>query len=251
MDGPSIIALSGQLALQRQLDTTANNVANMNTAGFRRDQMLFQSHISRLAVPGRQVAFVQDRATYVDVAQGPIERTGNPLDVAINGEGFLAIERPGNAGRGYTRDGRLKVAPDRTLVDNSARPVLDESGTRILIPERTSNIEIRADGTIIATIDRRPQQVGRIGLFRTTELRAVRKAGDGLLDIPAAQIQPVDPLSRASRFAQGALENSTVQPVREIANLTELQRSYERMQKIMADDDSRLNKMIDMLGRPN
>jgi flagellar basal-body rod protein FlgF len=251
MDGPSIIALSGQVALQHQLDTVANNVANMNAAGFRGDRMLFQSFISRLAVPGRQVAFVQDRATYVDATQGPIESTGNPLDIAINGEGFLAVQRPGDAGRGYTRDGRLKVSPSRTLVDNAGRPVLDDGGTPILIPERTSRLEIRAEGTIIATIDRRPQQVGRIGLSRAGDPRAVRKAGDGLFDIPTADLRPVDPLARSTRIVQGSLETSNVRPVQEIANLTDLQRSYERMQKIMTDDDGRLHKMIDALGRPN
>ena len=184
MDGPGIIGLSGQVALQRQLEATANNIANMNTAGFRRDRMLFQSFVSPLAVPGRQVSFVQDRATYVDVGQGAIETTGNPLDAAINGEGFFAIERPGNAGRGYSRDGRLRIGADRTLVDSSGRPVLDDGGNRILMPERSTALEIRADGSIIATIDRLPQQVARLGLFRANEPRAVRKAGDGLYEIP-------------------------------------------------------------------
>lgn len=250
MDGPSIIALSGQLALQQQLDTVANNVANMNAAGFRGDRLLFQSFVSRLAVPGRQVAFVQDRATYVDAGQGPMKSTGNPLDIAVNGEGFLAVQRP-DGSRGYSRDGRLKIAPDRTLVDNAARPVLDEGGARILIPERSSQIEIRADGTLIATVDQRPQQVGRIALSRAADPKAVRKAGDGLYDIPAAQLQPVDPLARGTRIAQGSLERSNIQAVQEISNLSELQRSYERMQKIVSDDDTRLRKMIDALSRNN
>lgn len=251
MDGPGIIGLSGQVALQRQLEATANNIANMNTAGFRRDRMLFQSFVSPLAVPGRQVAFVQDRATYVDVGQGAIETTGNPLDAAINGDGFFAIERPGNAGRGYSRDGRLRIGADRTLVDSSGRPVLDDGGNRILMPERSTAVEIRADGSIIATIDRLPQQVARLGLFRANEPRAIRKAGDGLYDIPQAELRPVDPQARGTRIAQGALEASSVQAVGEITNLTDLQRSYERMQKIMSDDDSRLRRMIEALGRPN
>lgn len=251
MDGPGIIALSGQVALQRQVDTVANNVANMNAAGFRGDRMLFQSYISRLNVPGRQVAFVQDRATYVEATQGPIEATGNPLDLAINGEGYFAVERPGGAGRGYTRDGRMKIGPDRTLMDNAGRPVLDDAGGRILVPERATRLEVRADGSIIATVDRRAQSVARLGLSRAQEPRAVRKAGDGLYDIPEGQAQPVDPMSRATRLVQGSLESSNVQPVTEIANLSDLQRAYDRMQRIVSDDDQRLRRMIETLSRSN
>jgi flagellar basal-body rod protein FlgF len=253
MDGPGIVGLSGQVALQQRLDATANNIANMNTAGFRGDRTLFQSFVSRLNVPGRQVAFVQDRATYVDAVQGAIESTGNPLDVAIDGPGFLAVERPGNAGRGYTRDGRLRSAPDRTLVDSTGRPVLDEGGSHITIPERTTKVEIRADGTLIATVDRREQSVARIGLFTANDIRAVRKAGDGLLDIPQNELRPIPqgtPSARGTRLVQAALEASSVKPVVEITNLTQLQRAYESLQRVAADDDSRLRKMIDAIGKP-
>jgi flagellar basal-body rod protein FlgF len=251
MEGPAIVSLSGQVALQQLLDVTANNMANATTTGYRGDRALFQSFISRLAVPGREVAFVQDRATYVDARQGSIASTGNPLDVAIDGEAYLAVERPGNAGRGYTRDGRLRIGPDNTLLDNSGRPVLDEGGARILMPERVSAIEIRADGTLIGTVDNRSEQVGKIGLFTGGDPRGIRKAGDGLLDIPAGSAQPVPPNTRAIRLVQGALESSTVQPVGEIANLTALQRAYDSMQRIVSDDDSRLRKMIEALGRQN
>lgn len=251
MEGPGIVSLSGQVALQKLLEVTANNIANLNTTAYRGDRTLFQSHVSRLAVPGRDVAFVQDRATYVDVRQGSIAATGNPLDVAIDGEAFLAVERPANGGRAYTRDGRLHIGPDNRLVDNSGRPILDEGGAPILLPERVSAIEIRADGTILGTVDGRVEQAGRIGRFTTTDIRAARKAGDGLIDIPANAVQPVPQEARNIRLVQGALESSTVQAVSEIANLAALQRAYESMQRIVLDDDSRLRKMIDTLGRQN
>ncbi|MBK1659940.1 flagellar hook basal-body protein [Paracraurococcus ruber] len=248
MDGPSIIGLSGQVALQRQLDAVANNIANASTAGYRGDRTLFQSHVQRLAVPGGQVSFVEDRATYIDPSQGRLTTTGNPLDVAIDGEGFLAVERR-NGPPGYTRDGRLRVAPDRTLVDGAGRPVLDDGNGRILMPDRASKIEVREDGTMIATVDGRPELVARLGLFNAADLRAVRKGGDGLLDIPQAQLRPVDPATRAARFAQGTLEDSTVQPVAELASLSDIQRSYERMQRIVSDDQDRLRRMIEAFSR--
>jgi flagellar basal-body rod protein FlgF len=251
VEGPSIVGLSGQMALRQQLDVVANNVANASTTAYRGDRTLFQSHVSRLEVPGREVAFVQDRATYVDTRPGAIAATGNPLDVAIDGEAFLAVQRPGNVGRGYSRDGRLRVAPDNTLVDTSGRAVLDEGGGRLLMPERFSAVEIRADGTVLATTDGRAEQVGRLGLFRPGDIRAIRKGGDGLLEIPQADIRPVEPGSREARLVQGALEGSSVQPIAEIANLTALQRAYDSVQRIVADDDSRIRKMIEALGRPN
>lgn len=250
MDSPSAISLSGQIALRQQLDVTANNMANANTTAFRGDRTLFQTHVSRLAVPGREIAFVQDRATYIDAKQGPIAATGNPLDVAIEGEAYLAVERPGG-GRGYTRDGRMKVGPDNTLMDSAGRPILDEGGGRILLPDRVSSLEIRADGTLLATVDGRVDQAGRIGLFRAGDMRGIRKAGDGLLELPAADVQPVPPGTPGIRLAQGALEASTVQPVLELANMTMIQRSYEAMQRIVSEDDSRMRRMIEALGRPN
>lgn len=249
MDGPGIIALSGQIALQSHVDVVANNVANMNAPGYRGDRMLFQSFISRLDVHGRQVAFVHDRATYVEATQGPIEATGNPLDLAVNGEGYFSIERPNGEGTGYSRDGRFKVGSDRTLVDNLGRAVLADDGSRISVPERASRIEIRADGQIIATVDRRTQTVARIGLTKPQNPHAIRKMGDGLYDIPQDQRQPVDPLSLATRIAQGSLERSAVSPILEVSNLSDLQRTYDRMQKIIADDDQRLRRMIDTLSR--
>jgi flagellar basal-body rod protein FlgF len=248
MDGPSIISLSGQVALERRMAATANNLANVNTAGYRRDRMLFQSYVQRLAVPGGQVAFVEDRATYVDPAAGRIAATGNPLDVAIDGPAFLAIERPGGQA-GYTRDGRLRIAPDRTLVDPSGRAVLDDGGGRILMPERTSTVEIREDGTIMAMVDGQPEIVARLGLFNATRMQAVRKAGDGLMDIPQAELRPVDPAAGGVRIAQGSLEGSSVEPIIEIASLTEIQRSYDRMQRIASDDHDRLRRMVETFSR--
>ena len=183
MDSPSVVSLSGQLALRQQMEVVANNLANATSTGYRGDRTLFQSHINRLAVPGREIAFVQDRATYIDSRQGEIGATGNPLDLAIDGQGFFAVERPGNAGRGYSRDGRFKLGPDGTLVDSNGRAVAGEGGARILLPERFSSLEIRADGNVLATVEGRVEQVGRIGLFNANDLRGVRKAGDGLVDI--------------------------------------------------------------------
>lgn len=252
MDSPSTVSLSGQIALRQQLDVVANNLANATTSGYRGDRTLFQSYVNRLAVPGREIAFVQDRATYIENRQGPIGSTGNPLDLAIEGDAFFGVQRQGGP-PGYTRDGRFKIRPDNVLADSQGRAVLGEGGAPITLPERISAIEIRANGNILVTSEGRVEQAGRIALFSGGDMRGLRKSGDGLFEIPPASLQNVDPDAPGNRvrMAQGALEGSTVQTVSELASMALVQRAYESMQRIIADDDSRLRKLIETVGRPN
>ena len=112
MEGPTYVTLSAQVALE-QLEVVANNVANVSTSGFKADRQLFQSYVDQLNVPGDSISFVQDRATYIDQTAGPIQVTGNALDVAINGDGYLSVSTP--KGTEYTRDGRLQTSADGTL----------------------------------------------------------------------------------------------------------------------------------------
>ncbi len=113
MENTLLVALSRQVALERQMDVVANNVANVNTNGFKAEKSLFEeyltsgAHEDNFALADRRVSFVQDRATYHDLMQGPSERTGNPLDVSIDGKGFFAVQTPG--GERYTRDGSFQI----------------------------------------------------------------------------------------------------------------------------------------------
>jgi flagellar basal-body rod protein FlgF len=249
VEGPTYVALSAQIALQKQLDIVANNVANANTTGFKADRTLFQSYVERLAVPGNSIAFVQDRATYIDRTEGPIQTTGNPLDVAIKGDGYLAVTAP--EGTLYTRDGHLQVGPDGTLEDDRGRPVLGADSQPIQFPSTNfSQPQIKADGTLTVKVQGVVQQVGQIGLFRASDPLALRKSGSGLLTDPTGAMQTVDPTQDPSAYiVQGALEGSTVQPITEIANLTDLSRAYERLQTLLSDDNDREQKMIQVLGQ--
>ncbi|PPQ27623.1 flagellar basal-body rod protein FlgF [Rhodopila globiformis] len=248
MEAQTYVTLSAQLALQKQLEVVANNVANANSAGFKPDRQLFQSYVEQLAVPGDQIAFVQDRATYIDQAPGPMEVTGNMLDVAINGDGYLSVQTP--SGPQYTRDGRLHAAPDSTLVDHTGRPVLNTNGTPIQLPQGYTALDIKGDGTIYATVNNATVQVDTIGMSRPTDPMTMRKSGDGLLTAPANGMQPIDAGDPHCQLIQGSLEGSTVQPVTEIANMTELSRAYEQLQTLLSDDNDREQKMIETLGTP-
>jgi flagellar basal-body rod protein FlgF len=248
MEGPTYVTLSAQIALQKQLEVVANNVANASTAGFKADRQLFQSYLERLKVPGGNIAFVQDRATYIDRTAGPISPTGNMLDVAVQGDGYLSVQT--GQGTQYTRDGRLQVAADLTLTDSGGRPILSPDGTPIQLPSGYSAVDIRADGTILATVNGVSQNVGQIGTFRPQDPQTLRKSGNGLLVAPPNAMQAIDAGDPNSRLMQGSLEGSTVQTIKEIANMTELSRAYEQLQSLLSDDNDREAKMIQTLGTP-
>jgi flagellar basal-body rod protein FlgF len=246
MEEPTYVTLSAQVALQRELEVVANNVANASTAGFKADRQLFHTYLTNIAAPAGDVASVRGIGTYVELAPGEMQVTNNPFDVAVQGDGYLSVQS--GAGIGYTRDGRLHAAADGTLVNAAAQPVLGEDGQPIQLPQNITKLVIRGDGTVNVTVNDAAQDVGRIATFRPGSAANMEKAGDGLFgDTVADDMQPIDPGDAASHLVQGAYEGSTVQPVREIANLTDLSRAYDRLQRVLADDDQRESKMIDAL----
>ncbi len=246
MDATSYVSLSAQMALQKQLETVANNVANASTSGFKADRPLFQSYIDRLAGPGGgDVSFVQQAATYIDRSSGAVENTGNPLDIALDGPGYLAVNAP--QGQMYSRDGHLKIGADNTLLGAGGLPVLGADGSPIQIPDGYSQLQIKADGSIKAMVNQRLVDVAQIGVFRPDNPSLVTKGGNGLLTAPQNMMQPVTPNDGGARVVQGSLEGSTVKPMSEIANMTELSRAYERLQSLLSDENDREQKMIDAL----
>ena len=247
MDSMAYVAISAQVVLQKQLDTVANNVANASTTGYKPDHSLFQSLVERLAVPGGSVSFVQDRATYVDRKEGEIELTGNPWDVAIKGDGFLAV----SSGQQtlYTRDGHLQVGQDGNLLSSTGLPILGPDNQPIQIPPNASKPQIKGDGDITVQGNGVSQQVGQIGMFRPSDGLALQKVGGTLYSAPPGAMQSIGSGDRRSAIVQGGLEGSTVQPMAEISNLTELGRAYDRLQTLLSDDNDRQQKMIQTLGQ--
>jgi flagellar basal-body rod protein FlgF len=246
VEGPTYVTLSAQVALQKELDVVANNVANASTSGFKADRQLFQSYVDQLRVPGDAIAFVQDRATYIDREAGPIQTTGSMMDVAINGDGFLAVATP--QGTQYTRDGRLQVSADGTLCDSSGRAVLGPDSAPIQLPPGYSELQIKGEGTIFAVINGTAQSVGQLGMFRPQDPLTMRKSGEGLFNAAPGTMDVIPADDVNSRIVQGTLEGSTVQPVKEIANMTALSRAYENLQNLLNDDNDREQKMIQTLG---
>jgi flagellar basal-body rod protein FlgF len=251
MDATSYVTLSAQIALEKQLDTVANNVANTSTSGFKADRPLFQSYIDRVsATPNDSgVAFVQDAGTYIDRSSGSMENTGNPMDIALDGQGYLGVNTPD--GPMYSRDGHLKVGADNTLLGAGGLPVLGSDGSPIQIPDGYAELQIKADGSIKAMVNQRLVDVAQIGVFKPDDPNSLRKDGNGLLTAPQGTMQPVTPNDGGARVVQGSLEGSTVKPMVEIANMTELSRAYDRLNSLLSDENDREQKMIDTLSHSN
>jgi len=250
MQSITYVTLSAQIALQKELETVANNVANSDTAGFKADRPVFESYLDPLQTPGGGgVAFVQDAASYIDRGGGEIETTGNPLDIALDGNGYLSVST--NQGTMYSRSGHLQVGSDNTLLGEGGNPVLGSDGAPIQMPDGYTQIQIKGDGSIKALVNGRWTDVAQIGVYLPSDPSLVQKSGNGLLTAPQQAMQAVTPDTGGARIVQGSVESSTVKPMKEIANMTELSRAYDRLQSLLNEDNDIEEKMIDTLSKPS
>ena len=150
MENAQLISLSRQVALQRQMDVVANNMANINTTGFKAEDLLFEPYKMPVAADNdfagdQTLAYTEDWATIHNMTNGPMDQTGNPLDVALMGSGFLTVSTPN--GDRYTRAGSLAINTQGTLVDLAGNPVLSTSGP-VQFDAADTDITISKDGTI-------------------------------------------------------------------------------------------------------
>jgi len=246
MDLPNTVLLSQSMALRRQLDITANNLANADTAGFRRENPVFREYVQ--GAPGvaarraARLSFVLDFGTGRDTTPGTVTPTGGRLDIAIDGAGFLQVRTP-EGGVAYTRAGRLSVTPAGELVA-AGRPVLSADGQPIAVdPLQAGDLAIATDGTVTG----RDGPVGQIGIVSFPDEAALLPRGDGLL-----VAQGATPTPRADvRLRVGFVEGSNVQPIAETTQLVEISRAYERAQKLSSALDDLRRRAIERLGRLN
>jgi flagellar basal-body rod protein FlgF/flagellar basal-body rod protein FlgG len=222
MDNTSLIGLSRQTALQRAMEVTANNIANMNTTGFKAEGVVFEEYLNGAArsnhygATDRRVSYTADRATWHDMSQGPAQNTGNPLDVAIAGDGFLVVQTP--AGERYTRNGALQINANGELVTSQGFPVLGDGGP-IAFQQQDRGISIGADGTISVEGGNR----GKLRLVEFAQRNLLQKDGSSNFVAP----QGVQPQAATnSRLVQGTIEKSNVQGVTEISRMIEITRTY-------------------------
>ncbi|MDQ0326287.1 flagellar basal-body rod protein FlgF [Rhodopseudomonas julia] len=238
MPTSTYVALSAQVALDRRLTTIANNVANMNTAGFRAEEVKFDAVMTRTGP--EKVAFSSPGDTYISRSPGAVSYTGNPLDVAVQGESWLALSTPD--GTVYTRDGRLQMTATGELLSTAGYPVLDPGEAGILLDPRGGEVSIAADGTI----SQGGNQVGAIGLFSIPETAKLsRYENSGV--VPSEAAQPVEDMT-VNGLRQGYVEGANVNPISEISKLIMLQRAFDSAASAVEKSESTQQEAIRSLG---
>ncbi|KFE35699.1 flagellar basal-body rod protein FlgF [Thioclava atlantica] len=244
MDSSNYVSLSLASTLWRSLDISANNMANANTAGFKAERSLTESFNAKGGGDAaNDVSYVLDRGSYLDNRQGSLTRTSNPLDVALNGDGWLAYTTP--AGQtAFGRDGRLAVDPQGNLVTLSGNRVLDRAGAPIAIPPG-EEITISRDGTISSA---ESGTIGTLGVFTVPDIQSFSRLGGGLFAAPGNAAPALTP-AETTQVAQGFIEESNVQPVVEMTRMMDIQRSYERAVKLMDEQDNLRQETLRRLGR--
>lgn len=243
-------AASGMEAQQLSVDTIANNLANVNTTGYRRARVSFQdlfyetlrsggaSPVGPLQV-GHGVAAATGQRAF---QQGPIEPTGNPLDIAIEGEGFFAVSAGDTTS--YTRDGNFRVNAEGIIVNGDGYMLQDEGGGELQLPDDARDISISPDGIITArAADGSSQQIGQIKLVRFVNAGGLEAAGGNLFRETEAsgEVQEGTPAAEGfGTICQGYLERSNVSVVEEMVSLIVAQRAYELNSKAVQSADEML-----------
>ena len=240
MQSALYVGLSAQVALEKRLQTIANNVANVNTSGFRTDVVKFETVLSRAgATP---VAFSSPGNNIISREAGNVTETGNPLDVAVVGQGFVAFAGPN--GTVYTRDGRLQIAPNGDLQTLTGFPVVDSGGAQITVDPNGGPLSIARNGAI----SQDGNEVGTLGLFSIpADANLDRYGNSGVVpDRPATAI--VD--YTRDGFRQSYVEGSGANPMLELTRLISAQRTFEGTNSLVEGTESSLQNAIRTLGEP-
>ncbi|MGO4707440.1 flagellar basal-body rod protein FlgF [Microvirga sp. 2MCAF38] len=238
MQSALYVALSAQVALERRLNTVANNVANVATAGFRADEVKFATVLSKVGTDA--VAYASPGETFISRRAGSINKTDNPLDVAIQGDAWLAMSTPD--GNVYTRDGRMQMIETGELRTVDGHPVLDAGGTPILLDPQGPSPTIGRDGSIMQGNN----QLGSLGVFRiANDSRLTRYGNSGV--ISSTQPQLVQDFTSIG-VQQGYSEGANVNPVLEMTKMITISRTFESAASTIAETESSLLSAIRALG---
>ncbi|MET0639898.1 MAG: flagellar basal-body rod protein FlgF [Hyphomicrobium sp.] len=231
------VALSAQMALQRRLDALANNVANVNTVGFRGEEMSFEEMVSP---PGTgDVSFVSKGENHLSTKTGEFTQTGNALDVAVRGDAWLAIQTP--TGVAYTRDGRMQMTTEGGLTTLTGQPILDAGGAPVQLNPNDPPPTINKAGTI----EQAGNNLGALGLYRMPQGAKLTRA-DGVS--VTSDIPPVAELDFLHNgVLQGYVEKSNVNPILEMTRLITIQRNFQAVSTMMSDTESSMQDSLKTL----
>jgi flagellar basal-body rod protein FlgG len=240
------LAASGAMVQQLRLEMLANNIANVNTIGYKGEKSVFRVDAAEPGTaPPEGGAAIQPLSPYappfytvIDFSQGAVHQTGNPLDVAINGNGFFSIQTPD--GVQYTRQGSFTLDPKGVLVTQDGYPVLGEGGS---ITIDNGQVAIGLDGSLSVDGD----TVGQLKLTQFDDEHMLKKAGHGRFALSDPNASGT--ASEETTISQGFLETANVNPVQAMTEMIETSRAFEAYQKVIQTADDATGKSISEVGR--
>ncbi len=221
MDNSVYIMLSRETALFRKMDTVANNIANMNTTGYQAEKLMFRDY---LVDDGnrRKIAFTQDARSYHSNEPGALQETGNPFDVAISGDGFFAVRTP--AGVRYTRAGNFQLDGNGVLATAAGFPVLDQGGQPIQFDPEDKDVVISDTGRVVVNGEERTA----LNIVEFANAQDMVQEGNTMYKTDETPV-----VASNSRVLHGVLEKSNVEPIREIVDMTEVNRAVGNTAKFI------------------
>lgn len=241
MQNAELISLSRQIALQRQLNVVANNLANINTDGFKASDLLFEDYImpegSNGTVEGadQDLHFTYNWSTQHNMTSGSIEETGAPFDVALEGEGFFSVQT--EAGERYTRSGSFHLDSSGTLVDVNGNAVLTDGGP-IQFASSETDVVIGRDGSISSSAGAK----GKLKLSEFADPQALAQEGNTYFSGPAGTT------ATDTSVLQGSIERSNVSGVTEMSNMIQVTRAYQTLANLLEKQDELRSSAIRTLG---
>lgn len=228
MENAGYILVSRQTALERNLTVIANNIANLNTIGYQGEDILFQEHVERVDHK-KEYSMAIDRGVVRNLAPGRLDHTGNPLDIALVGQGYVAVERDGE--EFYTRNGSMRLDAEGKLTNIYGDIVLGQEGPINLPPDAT-DINITPDGTITSSAG----DAGQLRLVNFENEQLLRKEGDNLLKKADGQeVLPAEDL----KVVQNSVELSNIEAVLEMTKLIQTTRAYTNAAKHINEEHQR------------
>ena len=240
MDNTKYVALSRQMGLWKQMDIVSNNMANMNTSGFKQDEAIFTSYIVETKeaegfgkVP---VFFTQDFGIYKDFQEGAFQETGNQLDVAIQGDGFFAIET--SQGECYTRKGQFSLDYEGKIVTKEGDVLLSMNSEPFFIAPGEKEIYISESGDVSTENG----VIGRLKVVAFADNQKLKKIGNTMFENVEGNTMEVGVAD--IRIKQRMVEKSNVEPIVEMSKMIKLQRSYEYVQQMIDEEHERLSNTI-------
>jgi len=244
MDNTKYIALTNQMSLWNKLDMISNNIANMNTSGFKREEPVFSEYLSKSNNDTNESVnnthFVQNLGTFRDFSEGAFVPTGNDLDVAIHGDAFFSIRT--EEGERYSKKGQFTINNENQITTNDGYILLSESNEPIAIDPNEKELTITKDGAIFQG----EQNIGKIKLVEFSDIKELSKTHSGLYKTQSSNPARV---AENSSLEQGMIEKSNVNPIVEMTKMIEVQRAYERAQRVIEIEHQRQTDAIQSLSQ--